>query len=217
MRRWRWPAGVYFGTGRLLAALERWGVDVVEFDQTGPPPEGARSGLARGAVEPFPDDAGPRGGRRTPGARCRGRDGATPVHLRPLEHGADFVAPQRDEVPRRARRRPARSRRRQATTRMRPALRRLRADARDRRRAGPVLAAAPQPRDARGPRASGRPRRAREFAARLGAHRAVQIVRYPGFGGLLSFDVADGDAARRVETATERDHERDEPRRRRIR
>ena len=27
-------------------------------------------------------------------------------------------------------------------------------------------------------------------------------MRYPGFGGLVSFDVADADAARRVETAT---------------
>jgi cystathionine gamma-synthase len=27
-------------------------------------------------------------------------------------------------------------------------------------------------------------------------------VRYPGFGGLISFDVADGAAARRVETST---------------
>jgi cystathionine gamma-synthase len=27
-------------------------------------------------------------------------------------------------------------------------------------------------------------------------------VRYPGLGGLLSFDVADGDTARRVETST---------------
>ncbi len=40
------------------------------------------------------------------------------------------------------------------------------------------------------------------IADRLRAHPAVEIVRYPGFGGLLSFDVADGDAARRVETAT---------------
>ena len=30
------------------------------------------------------------------------------------------------------------------------------------------------------------------LAARLGEHQAVQIVRYPGFGGLVSFDVADG-------------------------
>ena len=27
-------------------------------------------------------------------------------------------------------------------------------------------------------------------------------MRYPGFGALLSFDIADGEAARRVETAT---------------
>jgi cystathionine gamma-synthase len=40
------------------------------------------------------------------------------------------------------------------------------------------------------------------LAARLGEHPAVQIVRYPGFGGLLSFDLAGGDFARRVETST---------------
>ena len=44
---------------------------------------------------------------------------------------------------------------------------------------------------------------ARVIAERLGGHPAVLTVRYPGFGGLLSFDVADADAARRVETSTE--------------
>ena len=39
-----------------------------------------------------------------------------------------------------------------------------------------------------------------EIARRLGEHPKVERVRYPGFGGLLSFDV-DGDA-RRVETST---------------
>ena len=43
---------------------------------------------------------------------------------------------------------------------------------------------------------------ARTIAERLDAHPAVTTVRYPGFGGLLSFDVADAGAARRVETAT---------------
>jgi cystathionine gamma-synthase len=43
---------------------------------------------------------------------------------------------------------------------------------------------------------------ATQIAARLEAHPAVQTVRYPGFSGLISFDVAPGDAARRVETAT---------------
>jgi len=41
---------------------------------------------------------------------------------------------------------------------------------------------------------------AAELAERLRAHPAVQTVRYPGFGGLLSFDVA-GDPIP-VETAT---------------
>jgi len=30
----------------------------------------------------------------------------------------------------------------------------------------------------------------------------VEVMRYPGFGGLVSFDVADGETARRVETGT---------------
>jgi cystathionine gamma-synthase len=40
------------------------------------------------------------------------------------------------------------------------------------------------------------------LAERLRGHPKVRIVRYAGIGGLLSFDVADGDAARRVETST---------------
>jgi cystathionine gamma-synthase len=40
------------------------------------------------------------------------------------------------------------------------------------------------------------------LAQRLRRHPAVETVRYPGLGGVLSFDVADADAARKVETAT---------------
>jgi cystathionine gamma-synthase len=40
------------------------------------------------------------------------------------------------------------------------------------------------------------------IAERLRGNPAVHTVRYPGFGGLLSFDVADAEAARRVETST---------------
>ena len=40
------------------------------------------------------------------------------------------------------------------------------------------------------------------IAERLRGHDAVETVRYPGFGGLLSFDVADAETARRVETGT---------------
>ncbi|MBV8481089.1 MAG: PLP-dependent transferase, partial [Actinobacteria bacterium] len=38
-------------------------------------------------------------------------------------------------------------------------------------------------------------------AERLRSHPKVALVRHPGIGGLISFDVADGDAARRVETS----------------
>ena len=40
------------------------------------------------------------------------------------------------------------------------------------------------------------------LAARLHDHWSVQTVRYPGFGGLLSFDVVDAESARQVETST---------------
>ena len=40
------------------------------------------------------------------------------------------------------------------------------------------------------------------LAERLREHPAVETVRHPGLGGLLSFDVADADAARKVETST---------------
>jgi cystathionine gamma-synthase len=41
---------------------------------------------------------------------------------------------------------------------------------------------------------------ANEIVRRLERHEAIEVVRYPGFGGLLSFDVAGGaDAARAVE------------------
>ena len=44
---------------------------------------------------------------------------------------------------------------------------------------------------------------ATEIARRLAEHPGVERIRYPGFGGLLSFDVAGGaDAARTVETST---------------
>jgi cystathionine gamma-synthase len=43
---------------------------------------------------------------------------------------------------------------------------------------------------------------ATELASRLEKHEAVETVRYPGFGGMLSFDVR-GDA-RKVETSLRR-------------
>jgi len=193
-------AGVYFGTGRLLAALEPWGVRVVEFDQTGPPPEGADLVWLEAPSNPFltmPDlDAA----AAHPALVVVDATVATPVHLRPLEHGADFVLHSATKylsghddvllgvVVARDDEHAARLRQLRGTL---------------------GIVAAPDPcwlllrslqtLEVRVKRQSAT---ARELAARLNAHPAVQIVRYPDFGGLLSFDVADGDAARRVETAT---------------
>jgi cystathionine gamma-synthase len=43
---------------------------------------------------------------------------------------------------------------------------------------------------------------AQELARRLEAHPRVTTVRYPGFGGMISFDLADGESARSFETST---------------
>jgi cystathionine gamma-synthase len=42
---------------------------------------------------------------------------------------------------------------------------------------------------------------AQALVAKLRVHPAVENVRYPGFSGLLSFDVADAATARKVETS----------------
>ena len=54
---------------------------------------------------------------------------------------------------------------------------------------------------------------ARDLADRLARTRPCRKVRYPGFSFLISFDVADADAAARVERTVTRDRERDQPRR----
>ena len=83
--------------GRLL----RHGRALRRARALGPPPRplrpdraaarGRRPGLGRGALEPAPDDARPRGRRRAPGARRLRLDRRDAVHLRPLERGCDLV------------------------------------------------------------------------------------------------------------------------------
>src|SRR5262249_2981577 len=83
--------GGYYGTAVTFATLSSWGLRVVEFDQTGAPPEGASVvGLE---APPTPSLTMP---DLEAAAAHRGRvvvdaTVATPIHLRPLEHGADFV------------------------------------------------------------------------------------------------------------------------------
>jgi cystathionine gamma-synthase len=205
--------GSYYGTGVLLRWLERWGVRALEFDQTGRPPAADLIWLEAPSNPflTFPD---------MEAAAAHGAPivvdstASSPTLFRPLEHGADMVVHSAtkylgghhdillgavvtasDDMHARV-----------AATRTQTGgaaspdaawllLRSLRTlELRVRRQSQSAL----------------------ELARRLATHPAVAIVRYPGlapdplaarfmdgaFGGLLSFDVRDGDAARRVETAT---------------
>src|SRR5947208_7132229 len=83
--------GAYFGTGVTLAQFGRWGLNYVEYDQTGPPPTDVQLVWTEAPFNPFltmPDlDAA----ASHPAPLVVDATAATPVYLRPLEHGADFV------------------------------------------------------------------------------------------------------------------------------
>jgi cystathionine gamma-synthase len=205
--------GCYYGTPVLLRMLERWGIRLVEFDQTGPPPDGVDLVWLEAPSNPmltFPDlDAA----AAHPAPVLVDATASTPVLLRPLEHGADLVLHSatkylggHSDVLLGA----VICRRREDYDRLIEL----------RGRTG--IGAAPDPAwlllrgletlDLRVRRQS---ETALELARRLAAHERIERVRYPGlgdpraerwmqggFGGLLSFDVADGDEARAVETST---------------
>ena len=207
----------YYGTGVLLRALERWGLRLVEFDQRGPAPDGVELVWLETPSNPlltFPDLDEHVTAAHAAGARVV-VDGtaATPILLRPLEHGADIVV-------------------HSATTYLGGHSDLLagatvcrEADDHEhllgfRGRSG--IGVAPDVawlllRGVRtlAVRVQRQSASALELARRLAEHPAVFRVNYPGlgdpvagrylrgsFGGLLSFEVADGAAARTVETST---------------
>jgi len=190
-------AGAYFGTSRLFAELGRWGLRYVEFDQTGPPPDGVELVWLEAPSNPFltmPDLAA---AAAYPAPVVVDSTVATPLGLRPLEHGADYalhsatkylgghddvllgavVARDGSEL-RRVRGLTGISPAAEQAALLRRSLRTL--EVRVRRQVATAAV----------------------IAERLRAHPRVATVRYPGLGSLLSFDVADGEAARRVETST---------------
>ena len=192
--------GGYYGTGVAFAALESWGLRVVEFDQTGPPPEGVQLVWLEAPTNPYltmPDLAA---AASYPAPVVVDATVATPVHLRPLEHGADFVLHSatkylagHDDALLGA-----------VVCRDDTAAEELRSFC-----GSTGIVAAPDPAwlMLRGLKTLElRVRRQTDtagfLAERLRAHPAVEIVRYPGLGGLLSFDVADAETARKVETST---------------
>jgi cystathionine gamma-synthase len=192
--------GCYYGTGVTFATLERWGLRVVEFDQTGPPPDGVQLVWLEAPSNPFLTMPDLEAAAAHPAPVVVDSTVATPVHLRPLEHGADLVVHSatkylagHDDVML------------GAVVCREPAV----ADELGTFRMRTGIVAAPDPAWLllRGMKTLElRVRRQTEsatlLAERLRAHPAVETVRYPGLGGLLSFDVADGETARKVETST---------------
>ena len=107
--------GAYYGTGVMLEELARWGVRQVEFDQTGPPPDGVDLIWIEAPSNPFPHDAGLRSLRGPPRTRRLRRDrcnAGAPATARARLRCRDPLCRQ---VPRRPRRCPCRRRRLQAS------------------------------------------------------------------------------------------------------
>jgi cystathionine gamma-synthase len=192
--------GCYYGTGVTFKRLERWGLRTIEFDQTKAPPKDVQLVWLEAPSNPFLTMPDLEAATAHPAPVVVDSTAATPVHLRPLEHGADFVLHSatkylaghhdallgavvcKDET-------------------TAAALRQFRTVT------GIVAAPDTAWLMLRGlktleVRVQRQTASAATIVERLRAHPSVATVRWPGFGGLLSFDVADAAAARRVETAT---------------
>src|SRR5438132_10268064 len=83
--------GAYYGTGAIFRSLERWGLRFLEFDQTGPPPVGAELVWLEAPSNPFLTMPDLEAAAAHPGRVVVDSTAATPVYLRPLEHGADYA------------------------------------------------------------------------------------------------------------------------------
>ena len=192
--------GCYFGTGVNFKTLERWGLRTVEFDQTTAPPKDVQLVWLEAPSNPVLTMPDLEAAAAHPAPVVVDSTAATPVYLRPLERGADFVlhsatkylAGHHDALL------GAVVCKDEATANALRAFRTVTG-----------IVAAPDPAwlllrglktlDVRVQRQTAS---AAILVERLRSHAAVETVRWPGFGGLLSFDVADGETARRVETAT---------------
>jgi cystathionine gamma-synthase len=190
--------GCYYGTPVLFAELARWGLRHVEFDQTGPPPDAADLIWLEAPSNPFLTMPAIEAATARPAKVVVDATAATPVYLRPLERGADLVLHSatkyltghhdvllgavvaRDDA---------------VAKRLRQF--RGRAGITASPDAAWLLSRSLKTLELRMHKHTDN---ATEIARRLQRHDSVETVRYPGFGGLLSFDVAGGaEAARAVE------------------
>jgi cystathionine gamma-synthase len=190
--------GAYYGTSKLLRLLAPWGLELLEYDQTGEPPAGAEIVVVEAPANPVLTMPDFEALRRHPALVVCDATIATPVYLRPLDEGADVVVHSatkfltgRHEALLGA----TVTRDSGKTARLREM--RSHAGIPSAPDAAAALLAGLADLDERMSRHT---TSATEIARRLDAHPAVERVRYPGFSGLISFDVAD---PRAVETATE--------------
>ena len=191
--------GAYYGHRTLLDHLGPWGVDVIEFDQTGPPPDEVDLILVEAPANPLLTMPDLEAAVAHPAPVVCDATVSSPLRLRALEHGCDValhsatkILSGHDDVLAGV-----------TVTRDEELRDRLHLT---RRLAGIVASADTAWLVHRGletlaARLDRQEATARILAERLESHDAVETVRYPGFSFLLSFDVADGEAAGRVERA----------------
>jgi cystathionine gamma-synthase len=190
--------GGYYGTSLLFGELEKWGLRFVEFDQTGAPPDGVDLVWLEAPSNPFLTMPDFEAAAASPARVVVDSTAATPVHLRPLQHGADFVVHSATKYLGG-----------HSDVLLGAVVCRSEEDARAlhhfRGRTGIVTAPDPcwlllrslKTLEIRMERITAT---ARELAGRLSEHPAVEVVRYPGFGGLISFDARRN--ASRIERST---------------
>jgi cystathionine gamma-synthase len=188
--------GAYYGTSVLLRELARWGITFAEFDQTGPAPN-AEIVWVESPANPLLTRPDWPSLRDHPGLVVCDATISTPVYLRALDEGADVVVHSATKFltgHHNALLGATVTRDPELTVGLREV----------RSRAG--ITASPDAAfalldglDSLDGRMRAITTSAVELAARLAAHPNVGDVRYPGFSGVISFDVDD---ARAVETGT---------------
>lgn len=191
--------GSYYGTSLLCRRLEPWGVRLLEFDQTGPPPEEADLIWLEAPSNPLLTMPDFEAAVAHPAPVVCDATVASPIYLRPLELGCDLVLHSatkvlaghddtlagsicaRDED--------------------------LYAKLREMRGLTGIVASAEtawlllRGLKTLRVRIEHQSETARTLAERLAPHPAVTKVRYPGFSYLISFEVRDEAAALSVERA----------------
>jgi cystathionine gamma-synthase len=190
--------GAYFGTGVTFAQFAPWGLTVVEYDQTGPPPADADVVWVEAPANPLLTLPNWDAVRGHSGVVVCDATASTPVFLRALDEGAavslhsatKYLTGHHDALLGATVTRDPELRDRLYEVRMRLGL-----------SASPDAAAMLlRGLDSLEVRVRRQTESATELARRLAGHPAVLKVRYPGLGGLISFDVRD-DAERAVETS----------------